>query len=306
MKNLTEGSVTKHVVGLSLFIGVSMLFQTLYFLAGLYWVGRLGEHAIAAVSLVGTIMFLVLALTQMLGVGTTTLVSHATGAGDKARANHAFNQAWVLSLIVGALFTVTAFALERTYVERLSADAETARLGLAYMHWFIPALGLQFLGVAMGSALRGIGVMKPTMLIQVGTVLLNIVLAPFLMFGWVTGRAFGVQGAAMASLISLALGIVIFFVYFRRSGSYLHFNRTEWKPVMKTWAAMVKVGLPAGGEFALTSVYVGLVYWIIRGFGPGAQAGFGIGGGVMAAPFLPGVAIRIAAGTAPGQNFGAR
>ena len=306
MKNLTEGSVTKHLLALSAFVGVSMLFQTLYFLADLYWVGRLGEHAIAAVSLAGNLMFFVLALTQTLGVGTTTLISHAAGAGEKPRANHVFNQAFVLSVIVGAAFAVIAFLLRGPYTTWLGADAETARLGNAYLAWFIPAMALQFFGIAMGAALRGIGIMKPTMLIQVLTVMLNIVLAPILIFGWGTGHPLGVIGAAIATLIAMAVGIGLFFIYFMRSGSYLRFATDDWKPALKTWKAMVKVGVPAGAEFALMSVYLGLVYWIIRDFGAAAQAGFGIGGRLMQAMFLPVVAIGFAAAPLAGQNFGAR
>jgi Na+-driven multidrug efflux pump len=69
---------------------------------------------------------------------------------------------------------------------------------------------------------------------------------------------------------------------------------------------MINIGLPAGGEFALMGVYVGLVYWIIRDFGAGAQAGFGIGGRLMQSMFLPVMAISFAASPVAGQNFGAR
>ena len=90
MTNLTEGSVTRHLIVFSGFIAIGMVLQTLYFLADLYWVGRLGKESIAAVSLVGTLGFLVLALTHMLGVGTATVTSHAAGAGSTPRAIHAF------------------------------------------------------------------------------------------------------------------------------------------------------------------------------------------------------------------------
>src|SRR5205823_10301214 len=135
--------------------------------------------------------------------------SHAVGASDKPRATHVFNQAFVLSMIVGAAFAVVATLARGPYTAWLGADGETARLGNAYLAWFIPAMALQFFGVAMGSALRGIGIVKPTMLIQVLTVVLNIVLAPVLIFGWGTGHPFGVTGAAIASLISMAVGMVL-------------------------------------------------------------------------------------------------
>jgi putative MATE family efflux protein len=306
MTNLTEGSVTRHLIVLSSLIATSMVLQTLYLLADLYWVGRLGKESVAAVSLVGNLGFLVLALTQMLGVGTSTLVSHAAGAGLKPRAVHAFNQAYVLSLVTGVVFTLAAYALRGAYTSRLGADAETARLSLAYLNWLIPALLLQFLVVAMGSALRGTGVVKPTVVIQAVTVLLNIVLAPVLVFGWGTGRPLGVVGASVASLVSIAFGVVVFFRYFLRSGSYLHFDVADWKPDWKTWRAMIRVGAPAGAEFVVLAAYMIIVHAIIRHFGAAAQAGFGIGARVMQAVFLPVVAIGLAVAPLVGQNFGAR
>src|SRR4026209_545290 len=104
VQDLTTGSLTGHLLKTTSFMLVSMVFQTLYVLIDLYWVGRLGTDAVAAVGLSGNLMFIVIAAPQMLGVGTTTLVSHSTGGRDKARANLVFNQSQVLSLVVGLLF----------------------------------------------------------------------------------------------------------------------------------------------------------------------------------------------------------
>ncbi len=97
----------------------------------------------------------------MLGVGTTTLVSHAAGQRNKERALLVFNQSQVLSSLVGGIFLVVAMAMRTTYAERLSADPATAAAAADYLLYFLPAMGLQFLLVAMSSALRGIGNFKP-------------------------------------------------------------------------------------------------------------------------------------------------
>src|SRR5262247_3936951 len=98
MQDLTTGSVSSHLLKTTSFMLVTMVFQTLYFLVDLYWVGSLGKEAVAAVALSGNLMFVVLGISQMLGVGATTLVSHAVGRHDKAQANLAANQAQVLSI----------------------------------------------------------------------------------------------------------------------------------------------------------------------------------------------------------------
>src|SRR6187401_1059049 len=107
MQDLTSGSVTSHLLKTTSFMLVSMVFQTLYFLVDLYWVGRLGTDAVAAVAISGNLMFVVLAATQMLGVGATTLVSHAVGRKEHDTARLVFNQSLGLAATLGVLFFAT-------------------------------------------------------------------------------------------------------------------------------------------------------------------------------------------------------
>jgi len=306
MKDMTQGAVAKHILGMAAFIALSTLFQTLYLLVDLYFVGRLGKEAIAGVGMAGNQTFIVLALTQALAVGTTALIAQALGRKDRDRAELVFNQALLLSLLVGACFFLAAFATRGIYTAKLAADAATALSGTQYLGWYIPALSLQFALVATGAALRGLGDVKIPTLIQIGTVILNIVLAPILIFGWVTGHAFGVAGAAMASFIAILLGVVAMVAYFEHERSHLRIRTEQWPPILAIWRAIAKIGLPAGAEFVLLAIYLMIVYVIIRPFGAAAQAGFGIGGRVMQSLFLPAIAIAFATSPVAGQNFGAR
>src|SRR3954447_13302516 len=126
MNDMTQGSVTRHLLHMASFMAVSMVVQTLYLLADLYWVGTLGKEAIAAVGLSGNLMMLVVALTQMLGVGTTTVIAQAAGRKDQPHAELGFNQSIVLSLFVAVLFGVFSFPLRTQYSQSLSADGTTA------------------------------------------------------------------------------------------------------------------------------------------------------------------------------------
>lgn len=306
MRDLTKGPISGHILQLSTFIVVSMLFQTLYFLVDLYFVGRLGKEAIAGVGLAGNVTMVVLALTQALSVGATSLIAQALGGKDHARAERVFNQAFVLSAVVAVGFGAAGLAMRHAYTGALGADAATATFGASYLDLYIPAMALQFLLVPMGAALRGMGDMKIPMVIQVGTVLVNIGLAPVLILGWGTGTPLGVRGAALATLIAVAAGLVAFVTYFRRRSSPMRFRPSEWRPDPRLWKDILRIGLPAGGEFLLIAVYIVLVYGIIRPFGAAAQAGFGIGARLMQSMFLPAVAIGFAAAPVAGQNYGAR
>jgi len=306
MQDLTSGSITQHLLKTASFMLVTMIFQTMYFLIDLYWVGRLGKEAVAAVAIAGNLTFIVLAVSQMLGVGTTTLVSHAAGRKDHEQALLVFNQSQVLSIVVGAIFLVVTLLLLGPYTSTLGADSETAELARQYLLWFIPAMSLQFVMAAMGAAMRGSGNFKPGMIVSTATVLLNMLLAPFLIFGWVTGVPLGVAGAALSSLVAVVIGTIWLATYFLKPTTYLHFVASQWRPQFSLWGRMLKIGLPAGGEFALMAVYLFIVYVIARPFGAAAQAGFGIGLRVVQAGFMPVVALGFSVAPVAGQNVGAR
>jgi putative MATE family efflux protein len=288
------------------FMLVTMVFQTLYFLIDLYWVGRLGTDAVAAVGIAGNLTFVNLALTQMLGVGATAVVSHAVGRKDHDEACLLFNQAQVLATVVGILFLIVGLIVKNPYVKAMSADAQTAKLAGQYLLWFVPAMALQFAMVAMGASLRAVGNFKPTMIVATATIILNMILAPILIFGWITGHAFGVAGAAISTLVAVIVGVVWLSTYFLPRDSYLRFMREDWKPKFATWKRMLSIGLPSGFEFGLMALYLVIVYSISRPFGAAAQAGFGIGGRIVQAGFMPVVALGFSVAPVAGQNFGAR
>jgi putative MATE family efflux protein len=305
MKDLTQGPISRQLVAMAVPIAIGMLFQTLYFLVDLYFVSRLGDAAIAGVSTAGTVSFVILALTQMLGAGTVALVSQAAGRKDQAQANLVFNQSVLLSAILGVLMLAWGFLAGGAYVRWVAADAAAARAGTAYLYWYTPGLALQFALVAMGSALRGTGIVQPTMVVQVVTVILNTVLAPILISGWLTHHPFGTAGAGLASSISVAFGVVCLWIYFVRLEHYVALHPREWRPRWDLIGRILNIGLPAGGEFLMLFVILGVIYLVIRQFGPAAQAGFGIGGRVMQALFLPVMAIAFGVTPVAGQNFGA-
>src|SRR5688500_2905035 len=207
MQDLTTGSLTNHLLKTTSFMLVSMIFQTLYVLVDLFWMGRLGTDAIAAVGLAGNLSFIVIAITQVLAGGATTLVSHASGRKEQERAIFLFNQSQVLSMVVGLIFLAVAMALRHQYAATQSSTEGMRIATEEFLLWFIPAMALQFAMVAMGAALRGTGNFKPGMIVQTATVVINMVTAPFLIFGWGPFPEMGVSGAAIATFFSIVVGV---------------------------------------------------------------------------------------------------
>ena len=144
------------------------------------------------------------------------------------------------------------------------------------------------------------------MIVQTATVVINIVLAPMLIFGWGPFPVWGVTGAAVSTFVAIVVGVVWLSFYFIDAKAYLRFHFGDWKPQLKVWWEMLKIGLPAGMEFALMGVYLAVVYAITKPFGAAAQGGFTIGLRVVQSVFLPVVALGFAVAPVAGQNFAAR
>ncbi|NQY49253.1 MAG: MATE family efflux transporter [Colwellia sp.] len=306
MKDLTQGSIPKHLINMALPMMIGMFIQTLYFIVDLYFVGKLGAAALAGLSLAGNAMFLIFALTQILNVSTAALISHAVGAKNKVDANLTFNQSMMLSTVTGVVVCIIGYLGAEAYLNLISQDLETVQMGLAYLYWFIPCMALQFVMVSISSALRGTGIVKPTMVIQTLSILVNIILSPILIAGWGTGYAMGIAGAGFASSISVIFAVILLCYYFKTTDKYVSVDFALWSIDVPRIKKLLAIGLPAGGEFFLMFVYMGTIYWLIQPFGADAQAGFGLGSRIMQSLFLPAMAIAFAAPAIAGQNFGAQ
>ena len=305
MKDLTQGSVVRHISTMAPQIFAGMIMIMLCGLIDLYFVSGLGDAAIAAVGAAGNAGFLINALTQVLSVGSVTLISHAVGRKDQADANLVFNQSLGLSAVCGIVTLIAGSILARSYMRSVAADDAVIEAGTTYLLWFMPALALQFALLVMASALRGTGIVRPTMIVQTITVIINMILAPVLIAGWITGRALGVAGAGLASSIAVVAGVMTMWIYFHRSEHYVAINRELWRPQVAQWKRILNIGLPAGGEFAIMFVNMAVIYYALGGFGAAAQAGFGIGSRLLGVIQLPAISMAFAAGAIAGQNVGA-
>ncbi len=306
MKDLTQGPIARHLLLMAAPMMVGMLVQTLYYLVDLYFVSRLGNPVVAGVSAGAAFSLAVMALTQVFSVGTVALIARAVGAKDHDTANLVFNQSLVLAGCCSLIALVTGYACLAPYMRGLGADAATEAAGRAYLQAYIPGLALQFAMIALGSALRGTGIVRPTMTVQLLTVAVNALLAPILIAGVFTGHPLGAAGAGLASTIAVVFGVAMLSYYYLKLEKYVEFHPELWRPRLATWGQILNIGLPSGLEFGLLFAYQVVVYATIRDFGSTAQAGFGIGARVMQTFFLPAMAVSFAIAPIAAQNFGAR
>lgn len=305
IRDLTKDSIAHHILTMAAPAGVSMVAHIAYQLIDLYFVTRIGAAAAAGVNAAGNALLVITALAQVLIAGTLALVAQAVGRTDRVDANLVFNQSMTLAVVCAIVTAALLYAGVPTYMRQIAADAPTIDAGIAFIIWVLPGYSLTLPMVVFSAALRGCGIVRPTMIIYVLTVVMNALLAPVLIAGWGTGIALGVRGAGFATSISIAVCTVLLGAYFWRSQACMRMQPALATPRLRQWARILMIGLPAGGEFVLTLLYTAVVYYTIRDLGVSAQAGFSIGSRVLQAILLPGMAIAFAAGPVVGQNFAA-
>jgi putative MATE family efflux protein len=305
MKDLTRGSIVGHLTKLAAPISLGTLLQTSLLYVEGYFVARLGKAALAGLSASSTAIIVAYAATQIVSVSTVTLVSHAVGRDSREASNRVFNQSMALSMLCMVLTLVAGYGLAVPYMQFLGADSDTAAAGVTFLRWTIPAFALQFPLTAMGSALRGTGIVNPTIIVQTATVILNAVLDPILISGSLTGHHLGLQGAGLSRSIAALIAVAVLGVYFIRLERYVTVDFSQWRPDLRIWRRMFVVGSPAGGEFAVIALFITVMYWTLRDFGAAAQAGFGLGSRILQGIFQPLISITYPAAAIAGQNFGA-
>jgi len=154
LRDLTQGAIWRHLVGMAVFIGAGLIVNTLYMLIDLYFVSRLGKEAVAGVASAGSAMYITMSVAQLVGVGSLALISHAVGRKDQADAQLVFEQALSLGMLIAAIFLVIGYSVGGWAVAQITSDAATAHEARIYLYWYLPALGSMFVNAALGSALR--------------------------------------------------------------------------------------------------------------------------------------------------------
>ena len=306
VKDLTRDSIAIHILTMAAPATISMLAGIAHHLINLYFVTRIGTEVTAGINAAIPATFMVSALTQVLGTGTTVLISHSVGGKDLAATNLLFNQSLVLSAICAAIIVIPLNVLIPAYMRTMSHETQAIEAGIDYIRWASPAHALLFPMIALSATLRGTGVVRPSVLLFAMTVVLNAALAPVFIAGWGTGIAFGAKGAGLATSVAVVIGLAFMWAHFFWSQQSLTLRRSLLTPQLRQWWRILAIGLPAGAEFVLMFLTGAVVYFLIRDVGASAQAGFGIGLRILQTILLPGMSIASAAGPIAGQSFGAR
>jgi len=303
--DLTHGPIVKNLVTLATPIIVGMALFTLYFLVDLYFVGRLGPDAVAAVSISGNAFFVILGLAFVLGTGGMALMARAVGKKDLEAAGETFRQTLILTLLTGVLVSLLGLIIAAPYIRYFGGRGRSLVWGVEYFRIFSISFFFVLLLQVLMSCFRGMGNTKTPMYINLQSVVINMVLDPILIFGLLGMPKMGVQGAALASLLSQIYSVALY--------AYLIFIknvpmniRGKWRPKPDIIKKSLAIGLPSGFTYFLLSVNMLITYRVVGAYGTQALASIGIGFRILQSIYLPVVALSSAMAAMVAQNFGAR
>lgn len=303
--NLTEGSIFKNILFLSLPSMVTLLLQDAFNLVDMYFVGKLSASALASVSMAGIIVGLLLVAVNGISAGTVALVSRHVGEGDIDKADKVVMQSFILGLIMTVIVTIIGCLFAPQMLELLGASEEVVIQGTSYLRITFGGSITIFLTVLMFSALRGAGDPLSPMRILVVSTIANIILDPIMIYGLWGFPRLEVAGSALATIVARAIGMVMVLRVMFQEKSIIklraqdfHFNWDIVKNIMK-------IGTPGALGALVLNISALLLMGIVATFGTFAVAAYGVGMRLNMAVMIPTMGFGVASATLVGQNLGA-
>jgi putative MATE family efflux protein len=303
---ITSGPLARTIFSLAVPVVFGMLAEFALSVTDFYWVGRLGPTAQDAITSAMVIQWTVYALLPLITVGITAIVARHIGAGDIDRARYFIRQAITCASAFGVILSVCGYMLAPKLLLLMGTSPQTLAHATPYIQIFFLTAAVFGAMETIFAIFRACGDTRTPMQVGVMNVVLNMILDPVLIFGLGPIPALGVPGAAIATAISVTVGLTVIAVRMKRGGLGLAVpNAFPVRLDLSAVRRITKIGLPMASQ----QVTFVIVYWfliaIVHQFGNKAGAAMGIGNRMEAFSYLTCFGFSLAASTMVGQNLGA-
>ncbi|ELZ05444.1 MATE family efflux transporter [Natrialba asiatica] len=324
--NLTEGGIGKPLFYLSLPIVLQNLFQVTYNLADTFWLGRHSTASLSAITFAFPMVFLMISLALGLSVAGSVLVAQHIGAGNDRKAEYAASQTMAYAAVASIVLGAIGFVFVDDFLVILGTGPEISSLVADYMRVYSVGLVGVFGFAVFMALMRGYGDTITPMYVMGGSVFLNVVLDPVMIFGFQNNPLFGylgatgleaslleltgytgsgVAGAAIATVFSRALAFVVGLAIMFRGNRGVRIRLGQMVPDLSFGRKVVDIGLPASIEGTARSLSITLLLFVLAMFPEEISAAYGIGTRIFSVIFLPALAVSQGIETITGQNIGA-
>ncbi|WP_063700212.1 MATE family efflux transporter [Pseudoalteromonas gelatinilytica] len=300
-----HGSISKALLKLGIPIILINILQSAYQLTDAFWVGRLGAEQVAAVSVSMPVTFLVIAIGSGLAMAGAILSAQYMGAGLQDKVNHVAAQTMLMVTLTASMLGLAGYVLSPYFLTLLGVEEQVFGDALKFMHVSFIGVVFVFIYAMFQALMRGIGQTKVPLYIVSGTVLLNFVLDPLLIFGFGNFSGFGVMGAALATLITQSLAAAIGVWVFLRGRHGIQLKLSSFKPDWQYMKQAFFLGAPGSVELSARAFGLIIMSFLVASFGTHTIASYGVGSNILQMVMIPAMGLSMAVSTLVGQNMGA-
>lgn len=303
MKDLTQGPIMPTLMKLSLPIIATNFISTTYGLVDMIWVGRLGSGPVAAIGTASFFINLAIALSTMITIGTGIKVSHCMGSGQIEKAKSYMKNGFIMSILLGLLYMSVVLLTKNHLIGFFELGSYEVE-GMARQFLMISIFGSVFsiVNTLFATLLNAMGNSKlPFQIFSIGLVA-NIVLDPFLIFGWGSFEGWGVAGAAIATLTANILVTALFIMKARKSEIISHTSAWDSHQMKE----VIRMGLPITIQRVTFTIISIIIAKIIVRFGADAIAVQKVGIQIESISYMTIGGLQGAIAAFFGQNYGAR
>jgi len=294
--------LAKNIFSITWPMMISELSESIYSITDTFFVSRLGTNALAAVGICSYIMWLFFIIAQLFPIGVIIIVSQSLGAKKLDIASKVVGESILSALMISIPVSIAAIYNAELMLTLLGADPEIISIGVKYLSVRLLSIPLLSITLILNSAFRASGLTKIPMYITLTSVFLNMVLDPLLIFGLFGFPALGVVGAALATVISIALALPLYVIaIFKKRLPFAIKLNFPSNIILKS----LKLGLPTIVERLIIVLGNNAYISLIARAGAKALAAHHIGLRVESFVYMPGFAFNIAAASFVGQKVGA-
>ncbi len=301
--SMLTGSPIKSIITFALPIMFSSLLQYNYTLVDNIIVGRyISTDALAAAGSVGPINSFIIGTALGLTSGFSIPVAHAFGAGDRKKLSRYAANSISLAFIIGVVIVVVAHIISDPLLKLIGTDENIIGMSSAYINILYYGVPIQMLSNNFTALARAVGESKKPLYFFCVSVVVNFVLDLLFVkdFGW------GIEGAALATLISYTVACVLGGIYIMKFNKDIELHLKNLKPDFRISLRQIKLGIPVSLQFTMTSIGSMCLQSVVNSFGKEIVAGFTAAARVENLTNLPMSALGVATQTFVGQNYGSK
>lgn len=262
---MKERKIVPLVITMALPMTVSMLINSLYNIVDSYFVAKISEEAMTALSLVYPVQNLVTAVTVGYGIGVNAVIAFYLGAGKQKHADTAASAGMFFNLLHGVILTGCVFIMP-AFLRMFTDDAVTLDYGIRYSNIvFLFSVPIA-IGIGFEKIFQSVGKMTVSMIAMLAGCITNIILDPILIFGWWIFPEMGIEGAALATGIGQVVTLVIYLAIYLSKGLAVKIRFKGFTDFAKISRRTYAIGIPAALNLALPSLMISVLNSILAVF----------------------------------------